>query len=196
MKIDLRDRVPGTRTEPVGRTGYPDDQLYMLKLCLELQLEALLLALGSSAVASRPPLAGHRAFLGSPDLPWTRWLTEDLELASELTRDCVNDGVPLPSSMGLPSGAGQQAGSESLAARYSAMAAVVGEMLERTDPARHPMAVARLVQTRSRCEARLDELLGTPPSGHAGTPPSGHAGTPPSGHAGAVRESEAGHFLG
>jgi len=148
-------RAAGT----ANRTAFPDDQLYMLKLTLELQLEALLLALGSSAVAARtataPPV----------DVPWEKWLAEDLELACALTRDCVEDGVPLPSSMAVVGTGGGVV--ESLAARYSAMAAVVDEMLARTDAVGHPVAVVRLGETRARCEERLDALLGESPEAAA-----------------------------
>jgi hypothetical protein len=191
MAIDTRhtaDMTMPTASTPATAqtTGFPDDQLYMLKLCLELQLEALLLALGSSAVASRSGLAGGSVVPGTPagpGLPWSRWLSEDLELACSLTKDCVDDDIPLPSSIGLPAGGGPQGGVEALAARYTAMAAVVGEMLDRTDPVRHPMAVARLVQTRQRCEERLDELLG---------PPASLTG----GDRRVSFEGEAGHYLG
>lgn len=156
-----------TAARAASPTSFPDDQLYMLKLTLELQLEALLLALGSSAVAAR---SGHPDGTQQPDgtaraadLPWEKWLAEDLELACALTRDCVEDGVALPSSMGIVGASTSGGVVESLAARYSAMAAVVTEMLERTDVHEHPMAVARLVETRSRCEERLDALLGESP---------------------------------
>ena len=174
--------APATRAE--SPTSFPDDQLYMLKLTLELQLEALLLALGSSAVATRgrpeylrPAAAGRPA-----DLPWEKWLAEDLELACALTRDCVEDGVPLPSSMGLV-GSGPSGVVDSLAARYSAMAAVVGEMLDRTDSRLHPLAVARLTEARARCEERLDALLGISPEAAAERLFSPSA-------------AEAGHYLG
>jgi hypothetical protein len=157
-------------------TSFPDDQLYMLKLTLELQVEALLLALGSSAVAARggrhdPGVGGSgapdAAAAPAADLPWQKWLAEDLELAGALTRDCVEDGVPLPSSMGLAGSGGPGGVVESLAARYSAMAAVVGEMLDRTDVRAHASAVARLVETRARCEERLDALIGESPESAA-----------------------------
>jgi hypothetical protein len=158
--------------------SFPDDQLYMLKLTLELQVEALLLALGSSAVAARggrhdqgengrTAPAALAAAAPAADLPWQKWLAEDLELAGALTRDCVEDGVPLPSSMGLAGSAGPGGVVESLAARYSAMAAVVGEMLDRTDVRAHASAVARLVETRARCEERLDALIGESPESAA-----------------------------
>ena len=176
--------APGAPARPaVSPTAFPDDQLYMLKLTLELQVEALLLALGSSAVAARgdrgrpaetPPtmsLTTSRLAPGSTsrpaDLPWDKWLAEDLELASALTRDCVEDGVPLPSSMGLVGLGGSTGVVESLAARYSAMAAVVEEMLARTDAELHSAAAARLVETRARCEERLDALIGESPEGAA-----------------------------
>jgi hypothetical protein len=149
-----------------GPTTFPDDQLYMLKLCLELQLDALLLTLGSSAAMSRESGLDRRGAGGTlptgpheETLPWEKWLTEDLELATALTRDCLHDGVPLPSALALV-GAASGRVVESLAARYSAMAAVVGEMLERTDEREHSAAVGRLVETRHRCEERLDALLG------------------------------------
>jgi hypothetical protein len=150
-------------------TTYPDDQLYLVKLCLELQVEALLLALGSSAVASRGG-SGHGRPAGAPsaaELPWQQWLVEDLDLASALTKDCVDDGIPLPSSMGLVGAEGAAGVVESLAARYSAMATVVGEMLERTDSRTHEHAVARLAQARARCVERLDVLLGESPEAAA-----------------------------
>src|SRR3954451_10162271 len=145
------DRTPH---QAISSSTYPDDQLYLLKLCLELQVEALLLALGSSAVAShgRRPQEGRPA--GAPsaaDLPWEKWLVEGLGLACALTRDCVDDGIPLPSSMGLVGTEGATGVVESLAARYSAMATVVGEMLDRTDARTHGHAVARLVEARERC---------------------------------------------
>jgi hypothetical protein len=170
----------GAPTFVASPTAFPDDQLYMLKLCLELQLEALLLALGTSAVASRGGAPEQAAATATDGLPWDKWLTEDLDLACALTRDCVDDGIPLPSSMGLVPGT---SGSvvESLAARYSAMAAVVGEMLDRTDSRRHPAAVARLTQTRARCEERLDALIGQ---------------SPESANARLFSPAAAGHFLG
>lgn len=167
MVFGLQGVTRGAPTEVAGPAGFPDDQFYLLKLCLELQLEALLLAVGASAVTSLPERAGGSGVAGasigpSPDsdLLWTSWLTEDLQLTRALTRDCVDDGIPLPSTMGLPAGSESSSALDSLAARYSAMAAVVGEMLERTDPRSHPLAVARLSETLIRCEERLDQLLG------------------------------------
>jgi len=188
MSMDVARTVLGAPTRPVASpASFPDDQLYMLKLCLELQVEALLLALGSSAVSARGDRAGAPARrdavagVAHPSaLPWETWLAEDLELACALTRDCVEDDIPLPSSMGLIGGEDRVA--ESLAARYSAMAAVVGEMLERTDPHDHPAAVLRLTQTRTRCEERLDALLGETAKTLPFPPP--------------VVAPEAGHFLG
>jgi hypothetical protein len=159
----------------------------MLKLCLELQLEALLLALGSSAAVAREAGSGRQGAGGTvptgpgqADLPWEKWLSEDLDLACALTKDCLEDGVPLPSSMGLVGAAGGRV-VDSLAARYSAMAAVVSEMLGRTEVLEHSAAVSRLLETRTRCEERLDALLGESPEVAAGRlfPPA-----------------EAGHYLG
>ena len=167
MVFGLKSVTHGAPTEVAGPAGFPDDQFYLLKLCLELQLEALLLAVGASAVASSSGRVGDSAITGTSavtsgasDLPWATWLTEDLQLTRALTRDCVKDGIPLPSTMGLPLGSEPSSAVDALAARYSAMAAVVGEMIERTDPRSHPVAVARLVETLSRCEERLDQLLG------------------------------------
>jgi hypothetical protein len=206
----ISSRTSAGRAE--GPTTFPDDQLYMLKLTLELQIEALLLTLGSSAVVSRetkttpdgagrpvpgrpgadriapegatPDLAGReRTGTGAAaaDLPWEKWLAEDLELACSLTRDCVGDGIPLPSSMGIVTSRRPGFVVESLAARYSAMAAVVGEMLGRTDARQHATAVARLQETRARCEERLDALLGETPQAAAER---------------LFAPAEAGHYLG
>jgi hypothetical protein len=164
MAIARHQTTTGAGTAVPSPSGFPDDQLYMLKLCLELQLEAMLLALGSSAVVAHAdqPELGAANRRDPARLPWQKWLAEDLDLASSLTQDCVDDGIPLPSSIGLAAGTGPSGVIESLAARYSAMAAVVDEMLERTDARQHPVAVSRLRETQQRCEARLDALLGTP----------------------------------
>lgn len=188
MTMQTQSHVEPTIAKTSGSTGYPSDQLYMLKLCLELQVEALLLTLGSSAVASRSTKPGALAPGGrfaaadGSDLPWSRWLAEDLELACALTRDCVNDGVALPSTMGLPTATSPGDGLEALAARYSAMAAVVGEMLERTDAVKHSHAAAQLTCALKRCEERLEELIGPAIPDRVGVASS--------------RESEPGHFLG
>jgi hypothetical protein len=175
--LSVHETYPDT---PEQETGYPDEQHYLLKLCLELQVEILLLALGSSAVASHPvemtarATANHPGFPRSdePDRPWSRWLAEDLELVAALARDCVNDGVPLPSSMGLPAGAETVGGAQSLGARYSALTAVVAEMLDRIDPTHHPVAAARLTQAYTRCDERLYELLGQRAANHVARRPA------------------------
>lgn len=162
MALSLQGLIRGAPTEVASPVGFPDDQFYSLKLCLELQLEAMLLALAASSVASVPddPRAGAGAGTAADDLPWAGWLTEDLDLTRALTRDCVDDGIPLPSAMGLPAGSPSTSAIDAVAARYSAMAAVVGEMIERTDPRSHPRAVERLAEILARCEERLDQLLG------------------------------------
>jgi len=171
MALSLHGLIRGAPTDVASPAGFPDDQFYSLKLCLELQLEAMLLALAASSVALVPDDPHDGVPAGTPavnGLPWAGWLAEDLHLTRALTRDCLDDGVPLPSTMGLPAGSESSSAVDALAARYSAMAAVVGEMIERTDARSHPRAAERLAETLSHCEERLDQLLGqTLPRGTA-----------------------------
>jgi hypothetical protein len=81
-----------------------------------------------------------------------------------------------------------------LAARYAAIADAVDEMLDNVEIRRHPAVVARLVEARATCEARLALLARHLPAQAAtATPPAGLdlSGVPDDG-----LRVEAGHFLG
>ena len=72
-----------------GRNDASD--LHMIRLALDLQLDAMLLTLGAAAHAE------SRGSDGSEDVPWRRWLGEDLELARTLAAALVEgDAAPVP----------------------------------------------------------------------------------------------------
>src|SRR5512143_2204062 len=72
-----------------GRNDCSD--LHLLRLALDLQLDAMLLALGAAAHAD------SRGDDERLDVPWRRWLAEDLELARTLAAALVEgEAAPVP----------------------------------------------------------------------------------------------------
>jgi hypothetical protein len=130
-----------------GRLDQGD--LHMLRLALDLQLDAMLLALGASAQPE-----GREN--GQP-VPWKRWLVEDLDLARALTSALLEgDAAPVP---GL--GGGILAGSvetslDNLVARYTSMENLLSGVLDRPATGQHWRAAA--AEALHRCRGRLEEL--------------------------------------
>lgn len=111
--------------------GYQEDQLYLLTLCLELQLDLLLVAL-------RSPEGADPASADSGFQP--RWVGDTLDLT----------GDP----------AGGESGRQHawLADRYAALTDAIDEMLGNGEVRKNPAVMARLAQARSTCEERLATL--------------------------------------
>jgi hypothetical protein len=63
--------------------------VHVLRLCLDLQLDALMLTLGAASSDACPA-----------DPPWRRWVDEDVELACSLAADTRAGGAALPQAMG------------------------------------------------------------------------------------------------
>jgi hypothetical protein len=105
---------------PSVRRPHKPGDAYLLRLCLDLKLDALLLALGAAASdpacpTSCPPASGSTdlpmgglltadrdADDGLPPTalpPWQRWLHEDVEVTLALARALLAWGGPLPSSL-------------------------------------------------------------------------------------------------
>src|SRR5512142_3126848 len=93
--------VHSERAVPVGseRSVSPpswesDAETHLIRLCLDLQLDAMMLALGAASAQPRrtfaPPAAGRDAAgtdaaVASP--PWRRWVLEDVEMVCTLAAD-------------------------------------------------------------------------------------------------------------
>jgi hypothetical protein len=129
-----------------------DSELHVMRLALDLQLDALLLTLGASA---------HAVSRGESDelTPWRRWLVEDLDLARGLATALVDgDTVPVGGVGGMLSHGSLESSLENLTARYQSMEKLLVGLLDRPaagQPWRTSAADALL-----RCRARLEELHG------------------------------------
>jgi hypothetical protein len=108
-----------------------EDHLQLLTLCVEVQLDLLLVALRPGDVALRPGEAEPR------------WDGETLDLTG--TEPSAGSGEFGPGDV-------RTAGLE---ARFAALAEAIDEMLANAEVRRHPAVVARLNQARATCIDRL-----------------------------------------
>jgi hypothetical protein len=142
---------------------------HLLRLCLDLQLDALLLTLGALAVDTTPedrPASDPTA--GGSAIPWRRWIGEDVDLACQLAAAALAGNAALPPTLGSDlSHAVPVSTIDDLVARYTSMLGLLGDLSRRSDGPARPHA---LDEAMARCEARLSELRGhklvnTPPTG-------------------------------
>lgn len=138
-----------------GRVALDIGGVHVLRLCLDLQLDALLLAVGAASGEPRPA-----------DPPWRRWVDEDVEVACALATDTRTGGAALPQAMGsdldrtVPS-----ATMGSLQASYGSMVTLLSELIARNrSPQAGPSGKGdeswqqRVDRTLEHCTARLAEL--------------------------------------
>jgi hypothetical protein len=136
---------------------------HLLRLCLDLQLDALLLTLGALAVD--PATEADPASAG---IPWRRWIGEDVDLACQLASEALAGNAALPPTLGSDLGHAVPVTTiDDLAARYSSMLGLLGDLSRRSQGAGRPQG---LDEALARCEARLAELrrhklVATPPAG-------------------------------
>jgi hypothetical protein len=123
-----------------------DGNGHLLRLCLDLQLDAMMLTLG--ALATDP----------EDGIPWRRWISEDIDLACALAEDAIAGNAALPPTLGSDlSHAMPATAIDDLVAHYRSMLGLLEDLARRTDPSGRP---ARIDEDISRCQARLDELRG------------------------------------
>jgi hypothetical protein len=147
---------------------------HLLRLCLDLQLDALLLALGAASAQELRDLGTPPGGADRPTtevVPWRRWVDEDVDLAAGLAADAMAGRATLPPTLGTDLGHEVPAAViDNLVARYESMHNLLGDLLRRDltvdDERRHPRVLVAL----RRCRARLDELhryrlAATPPRG-------------------------------
>jgi hypothetical protein len=134
-----------------GAGREPSGDLHLLRLALDLQLDAMLLTLGAAAHAE-----SRGDDLGA-GVPWQRWLGEDLELARTLATALLDgDSPPLPGLGGGLTADGVEASLDHLVARYSSMENLLCDVLNGPHHAR-PWRAAT-ADALARCRVRLDEL--------------------------------------
>jgi hypothetical protein len=146
---------------------------HLLRLCLDLQLDSLLLTLGALAAdrgrdatswtdrsANAPAVAGS--------IPWHRWITEDLDLACRLAAEALAGNAALPPSLGSDlSHAVPVTIIDDLVARYRSMLGLLEDLSLRTAGAGRPEGIDEAIaRTQARlAELREHKLLTTPATG-------------------------------
>lgn len=133
---------------------------HLLRLCLDLQLDALLLTLGALAVdpptQGGPPAASPSSATGTTGVPWRRWIEEDVDLACALAAEALTGDAALPPTLGSDlAHAVPVTTIDDLVARYSSMAGLLGDLSRRSEGATRPRG---LDEALARSEARLAEL--------------------------------------
>ena len=182
--LDYLHRTQSTgQRQPPDVRDVDDHAAHLLRLVLDLQLDALLLGRGAGAVEESrgrpvyPPSTPD--VLGSA--PWSRWALEDIVLARALAAEAVNSGAALPATLGSePAAQEEHVVLARLAARYESMRALLTDLLDRAveDPAR---GYAQLQALMAHCRKRLSELhtmAATSRSAAAGTHPGSHGYLP------------------
>lgn len=144
--------------EPRPEESGPDESgprpdpgdLHLLRLALDLQLDAMLLTLGAAAHADG---RGET----SVTVPWQRWLEEDLELALTLAAVLVDaEGAPLPVLGGGYAHNEVDTSLENLSARYESMENLLTDVLDGPSAGQSWRGPAG--ETLARCRARIVEL--------------------------------------
>lgn len=176
--------------EPEARTGF------LLRICLDLQIDALMLTLAEAArdAVARGAVPATRALAGSSMVqdagaaPWCAWLKEDVEHIFALAADVVERGGALPAVLGsLVPRRSTRCALDALSAHYDVVQALLVRV--RRDIACHRLSggagepwVDRVLEHHRR---RLEALRTPAPATAAGAVPSGHP-----------REFLPGEFLG
>jgi len=167
-------RGPGAPVRVPDYSSQVDPRLtHLLRLSLDLQLDAMLFMLGAAATHDDAPSpedgAEHVIDLDAPasagessdelPLPWRRWMTEDLELSRCLASTAATIGLALPPTLGR---AGRHKDShqvtDDLIARYEFMANLLGDLLERAAATTPRSLLEPVAESLERIRARLEEL--------------------------------------
>src|SRR4051794_32287090 len=144
---------------------------HLLRLCLDLQLDAMLLTLGALAADPGSDAAAGSVPRGAPmpgAIPWRRWIVEDVDLACRMAREAMAGHAALPPTLGSDLGHAVPVTTiDDLVARFTSMLGLLGDLSRRSEGPTRP---AGLDEAMNRCEARLAELRGhrlveTPPTG-------------------------------
>jgi hypothetical protein len=133
------------------RSGIDPRDLHLLRLALDLHLDAMLLTLGAAAHAQAQ---GDDADDG---VPWQRWLAEDLDVARALATTLFEgEAAPVPGLGGRFANAGVHTSLENLAARYESMEKLLTDVLDRPSNGQHWRGPA--TEALQRCRRRRLEL--------------------------------------
>jgi|NGEPerStandDraft_6_1074524.scaffolds.fasta_scaffold154266_1 hypothetical protein len=127
-------------------------EVHVLRLCLDLQLDALMLTIGAASGQER-----------ATDPPWRRWVDQDVELACSLAAAARAGGATLPPSMGSDVDAAVPTATvNGLRASYASMVRLLSDLVTRTAdqtaPPGSPSWRQPVERARDLCVSRLAEL--------------------------------------
>lgn len=135
---------------------------HLLRLVLDLQLDALLLGLGAAAVhesRSHPSPVPGPVSDAPGAAPWPRWVMEDIDLARTLAAEAVTSGAALPATLGPePAAQEEPVVLDRLAARYESMRSLLADLLARTGDDLPAAGSSHLHELMAHCQRRLVEL--------------------------------------
>lgn len=167
----VRDTVPSVPPARAPESELEASAGHLLRLCLDLQLDALLLALGALAADrmqnSTPTDSPTPPPAMAASIPWHRWITEDVDLACRLAAEALGTNTSLPPSLGSDLGhALPITVLDDLVARYRSMLGLLRDFMNHRGTAH----LSGVDESIARTEARLAELhehrlVATPPSG-------------------------------
>jgi hypothetical protein len=144
------------------RAGADHDRAYVLRLCLDLQLHALLLALG--AAASTDSTAEAPGESGGDGPPWRRWIAQDVNLACSLTTKVLQGGAALPSTLGSDLHRSVPATTmDTLAELYQSMITRLEILAQARPTEQEPVGEALESCRRRLAELKRHRLATTPP---------------------------------
>ncbi len=158
LSINREEAIPSPEPPVTGGIMLDGSDLHVLRLCLDLQLDALLLTVGAASSVSQ-----------GLEPPWSRWVNEDIQLASSLAKDAQTGGAGPPSGLGSDLDRDALSTTENgLHARYTSMAALLSGLISRPrsegdeqEEQPHEWR-SRAARALGHCRERLAELEAHP----------------------------------
>ncbi len=122
----MTDPTRTTTAAGAPRRDLEESEAHLLRLCLDLQLDSLLLTLGALAVD--PASDAH----GPGAIPWRRWIGEDVDLACTLASDALAGNAALPPTLGSDLAHALPVTTiDDLVARYTSMRGLLADLARR-----------------------------------------------------------------
>lgn len=157
-----------------GRSPVDENDAYRLRLCLDLQLHALLLTIGAAAADNAAPGAPSRDSGPDAPSPWLRWIAQDVDQTCAIATATLNGGAALPTPLGSDLHRSVPATTvDSLLALYRSMSAQLAHLTSARSTWQD-----QVYQALERCQFRVAELesyrLATDPPRRISLPQAEH----------------------
>lgn len=136
-----------------------DNNVHLLRLVLDLQLDALLLGLGAAAIHESRSSVVPPALGASGAGTWPRWVVEDVDLARALATEAVRSGAALPTTLGPePYSHEDRSLLDQLTGHFESMHNLLADVLGRTTAGLTSIRRNQLLELMAHCHKRLTEL--------------------------------------